>query len=261
MLDPDGKERLWVLSAKPAMPRIVSEDGGITWREAEPLAALAQSAFICGSALFLVIQSVDRLLHPKIIESGTIGIAVMVFSIIATLALVAFQRYVVRHTGSIAIAADSLHYKGDLLMNLMVIVALLLSVNLGLVQADPIMGLAIAAYIVWCAWQIAKDSLQMLMDREIPDEDRARIGEIILGNEEILAFHDLRTRASGPQIFIQCHIEMEGSVSLWKAHDVADRIEHQLETAFPGAEVILHEDPYLGDATDAPGRVERVKPL
>ncbi|MDX1402070.1 MAG: cation diffusion facilitator family transporter [Kiloniellales bacterium] len=215
--------------------------------KAEPLAALAQSAFICGSALFLAIQSIERLIDPQEIESGTVGLAVMVFSIAATLGLVAFQSYVVKRTSSLAIAADSLHYKGDLLMNAMVIVALILSVNFGWIIADPIIGLGIAGYIIWCAWAIAKDALNMLMDRELQDDERKKIIEIITANEEIRGYHDLRTRASGPQTFIQCHIEMDGSLSLWQAHEVADRVEKQLEDAFPGAEVILHEDPYLGD--------------
>ncbi len=215
--------------------------------KAEPLAALGQAAFICGSALFLLVEAAHRLIAPVEVVSGTLGIAVMVFSIIATLFLVAFQSYVVKRTRSLAISADSLHYKGDLLMNCAVIVALLLSVNLGWVHADPIFGIGIAAYIVYSAWLIGRGALNMLMDRELPDDERERIKDVIVADPKVLGIHDLRTRASGRQIFIQCHIEMDGRLSLWEAHEVADRIEKQLEEAFPGAEVILHEDPYLGE--------------
>ena len=214
--------------------------------KAEPLAALGQAAFICGSALFLVFEVIDRLIKPAPIEHGNIGLAVMVFSIVATLALVAFQRYVIARTKSLAIAADSLHYRGDILMNVAVIVALLLSVNLGWLYIDPLFGLGIAAYIVYNAWLIGRDALNMLMDRELPEDERARIRDLILAHPEVQGLHDLRTRASGPHFFIQCHVEMDGELRLWDAHEVADRIEKQLMEAFPGAEVIIHEDPFLG---------------
>lgn len=214
--------------------------------KAEPLAALGQAAFICGSALFLVFEAIDRLIRPASIEHGNIGLAVMVFSIVATLALVTFQRYVIARTRSLAIAADSLHYRGDILMNVAVIVALLLSVHLGWLYIDPLFGLGIAAYIVYNAWLIGRGALNMLMDRELPEDERARIRDLILAHPEVQGLHDLRTRASGPHFFIQCHVEMDGELRLWDAHVVADRIEKQLMEAFPGAEVIIHEDPFLG---------------
>jgi len=214
--------------------------------KAEPLAALGQSTFIAGSAVFLVIESVRRFVSPEAVEHGWVGIAVMVFSVVATAVLVLFQRYVVRETQSLAITADSIHYRSDLLMNLAVIVALILATEFGWPIADPLFALAIAGYIIFTAWQIGASAWQMLMDRELPEEERARIGEIIMANKEVLGLHDLRTRSSGPQVFIQVHIEMEGSKPLHAAHDVADRVEQQLRDAFQGAEVIIHQDPFLG---------------
>jgi ferrous-iron efflux pump FieF len=210
--------------------------------KAEPLAALGQAAFISGSAVFLVIEAISRFSHPRPLLHGEVGIAVMVFSILATLLLVAFQRYVIRRTSSIAIRADSLHYVGDLLVNAAVIVALLLIANFGWTFIDPLFGLAIAAYILFNAWIIARGALDMLMDRELPEEDRRRIRELVLDDREIMGLHDLRTRASGPQTFIQCHIEMDGDLRLHEAHAIADRAEDRLREAFPGAEVIVHQD-------------------
>jgi len=158
------------------------------------------------------------------------------------LLLVAFQRYVIRRTSSIAIRADSLHYVGDLLVNAAVILALLLIANFGWTFIDPLFGLAIAAYILFNAWIIARGALDMLMDRELPEEDRRRIRELVLDDREIMGLHDLRTRASGPQTFIQCHIEMDGDLRLHEAHAIADRAEDRLREAFPGAEVIVHQD-------------------
>lgn len=212
--------------------------------KAEPLAALGQTAFIAGSGLFLIFEAGHRLLDPRPVLHSEIGIAVMVFAIVVTLGLTRLQAYVVRKTGSVAIKADSLHYVGDILVNGAVIVALLLATELGWTIADPLFGLAIAGYIMFNAWQIARGSLDMLMDRELPEAERARIREIALGNPKVLDLHDLRTRSSGRRTFIQVHIEMDGNLSLYSAHAVADEVEEALQAAYPGAEVIIHQDPY-----------------
>lgn len=222
--------------------------------KAEPLAGLVQSAFIAGSALFLFVEAGRRLVHPQEIEDGTMALAVMGVSIALTLALVSFQRYVVRKTASLAISADRLHYFGDLLANASVAVALILAVEFGLQWADPVFGAAIAAYIVWSAWEIIRQSLDQLMDRELPDEDRKRIREIALSHREVRSVHDLRTRASGRDIFIQIHIELDPSASLVRAHKISDEVEAKLRAAFPAAEVIIHQDP---EGLDEPRRTYR----
>ncbi|RMD61541.1 MAG: cation diffusion facilitator family transporter [Alphaproteobacteria bacterium] len=211
--------------------------------KAEPLAALGQSTFIAGSALFLVIEAGQRLYEPQPVQRGEVGIGVMVFAIVVTFALTRFQAHVVRRTGSVAIRADSLHYVGDLLVNAAVIVALVLSAQLGWIYADPLFGIAIAAYILRTAWIIARGAMDMLMDRELPDAERERIKQIVLAHREVTALHDLRTRVSGPRIFIQVHIEMDGDMSLYRAHEIADTVEAALRAAYPDAEVIIHQDP------------------
>ena len=212
--------------------------------KAEPLAALGQSAFIAGSAVFLVIEAGHRVFDPRPVLHGDIGIGVMVFAIVVTFALTRYQAYVVRRTGSIAIQADSLHYVGDLLANGAVIVALVLSFRFGFVYADPLFAIAIAAYILKNAWTIARGAYDMLMDHELPEDERARIKEVVLRHPDVIDMHDLRTRASGPQTFIQVHIEMDGAMSLLHAHEVADEVEAALCAAYPGAEVIIHQDPH-----------------
>lgn len=219
--------------------------------KAEPLAALGQAAFISGSAIFLVIEAGHRLYAPRPVAHVEAGIAVMIFAIAVTFVLTRFQAYVVRQTGSIAIKADSLHYLGDLLVNVAVILALLAVSRLGWAHADPIFGLGIAAYILYNAWLIARGALDMLMDRELPDLERQRIKEIALGHAEVLDLHDLRTRTSGRQTFIQLHLEMDGKMSLKDAHEVADAVEAQLLGEFPDAEVIIHQDPHGVDERHA----------
>jgi ferrous-iron efflux pump FieF len=211
--------------------------------KAEPLAALGQSTFIAGSALFLLVQAGSRLVAPQPVSNTAVGLAVMAFSIAATLLLVLYQRFVIRRTGSLAIKSDALHYAGDLAVNAGVIVALILAGAYGWRRADPIFGAAIALYIVYTAWQIARGALDMLMDRELPDEDRQRIRAIALANPRVRAVHDLRTRASGPTIFVQMHLEVDGELTLTQAHAIADAVEAEILRAFPGAEIIIHEDP------------------
>jgi ferrous-iron efflux pump FieF len=211
--------------------------------KAEPLAGLGQATFITGSAIFLLFEAGQRFIDPRPLHNTTVGIAVMVFSIVATVALVAFQRHVIRRTGSVAIRADSLHYVGDVMVNGSVILALVLTAQLGWSSIDAIFGLGIAFYIVFTAWQIARASFDMLMDRELPDADRRRIREIALAHPQVTALHDLRTRAAGPNVFIQLHLEMDGRLSLFDAHAVADAVEVEVMQAFPGAEVIIHQDP------------------
>ena len=210
--------------------------------KAEPLAGLGQAAFIAGSAVFLILHTVDRLLRPRPLDDIAVGIAVMVFAIIATLALLTIQRYVIKRTGSTAIRADSLHYFSDLLTNLSIIAALLLAA-LGWPGFDPLFALVIAAYILYSAWRIGFEAIQLLMDRELPPEDQERIDAIARGQDMVRGVHGLRTRRSGQTYFIQLHLELDKDMPLAQAHAIADRVEAALTEAFPGADVLIHEEP------------------
>lgn len=218
--------------------------------KAEPLAGLGQAAFIAGSAVFLVFESVNRFVHPVEVEHGRIGIGVMLVSLVMTLVLVTYQRHVIQRTGSMAIRADWLHYVSDIVLNLSVILALVMSTQLGIFIADPVFALAIAGYIIWSAARIALQSLHQLMDRELPDGDRERIIAVCRSHPEVRNVHELRTRASGMDIFIQLHLELDGNLPLIQAHKVADEVERQLRAEFPNADVIIHEDP-VGQEPDA----------
>jgi ferrous-iron efflux pump FieF len=211
--------------------------------KAEPLAALGQSAFIAGSALFLLVQAGSRLVSPQPVANTVVGLAVMAISIAATLVLVLYQRAVIRRTGSLAIKADALHYASDLAVNASVVVALILTGVYGWQRADPIFAAGIGLYIMYTAWQIARSAFDMLMDRELPDGDRERIRGIALADPRVRAVHDLRTRAAGLTTFVQMHLEVDGGLTLAEAHAIADAVEANILQAFPGAEIIIHQDP------------------
>lgn len=212
--------------------------------KAEPLAGLAQSGFVLGSAGFLLVHAGERLVRPTPVSNTEVGYAVMALAIGLTIALVLYQRYVVRRTGSLAIKADSLHYSVDLLSNVSVMFALALSSRFGWLWADPLVAIAISLFILHSAWQILKDSLNLLMDRELPDEDRERICRIACSHPGVIDIHDLRTRSSGTHVFIQFHLELDGNMTLLDAHTIADQVMNELEQAFPDAEVLIHEDPH-----------------
>ena len=211
--------------------------------KAEPLASLGQAAFIAGSAVLLLIEALQHLLTPQPVANTGLGIAVMVVAIGVTFALVAFQSHVVRRTGSLVVSADEFHYRTDLVLNGSVIVSLLATRWLGWVYLDPIFGAAIGLWIIYGAWEVAKKALIQLMDRELPDGDRARIRQIALAHPQVKSVHDLRTRAAGPTAFIQIHVEMDGDLTLAEAHRISDAVEADILAAFPQAEVMIHQDP------------------
>ena len=212
--------------------------------KAEPLAALAQAAFITASALLLSIQAGNRLWSPQPIEQGELGLIIMGCSILLTLLLVSFQTLVIRKTQSIAIQADRLHYLGDLIPNLAVIAALILTSLLDLPIIDPVFGILAALYLLRGAWQTGRTALDMLMDRELPDEIRNHVRELALAEPDVLGLHDLRSRQSGSLYFFQMHLELPPELPLNKAHDISDRVEQAILQEYPDAEILIHQDPH-----------------
>jgi ferrous-iron efflux pump FieF len=210
--------------------------------KAEALAGLGQAIFIAGSSVFLLFEAVDKLLEPEPLQATHVGVGVMVFSILMTALLLLIQRYVIRRTGSTAIAADSLHYFSDLAVNAGIILAILTSA-MGHLWVDGAVGLVIALFILRSSWQIGHESAQLLLDREIPGDVRDVISAIVAEHPRALGFHDLRTRESGHTQFIQLHVDMDQHMSLLEAHDLAESIEMAIREKYPRADVIIHEDP------------------
>jgi len=211
--------------------------------KAEALGGLGQSTFIAGSAVWLIIDAIHRLIHPHPLQESGTGSVVMIIAIILTLLLVIYQRYVIKRTRSLAISADSLHYLGDLYTNIGVLISLNISVLFGWTRLDSLVGAGIAGYILYTSWTIGRRALDVLMDRELPDEARLRITQIVLKDPRVWGIHDLRTRSAGLQDFIQMHLDMDEKLSLLEAHDVANDVELSLQDAFPHAEIIIHQDP------------------
>ena len=211
--------------------------------KAEPLAGLAQGAFITASALFLVIQAVNRILAPEPIDNSVQALIVMCIAIACAIMLVLYERRVVARTGSLAVEADQTHYLGDLVTNVGVVLALVLSAYLGWTLADPLIAIAVAGIMLWSALGVGRDSFNQLMDRELPDEERARIRRLAESHGAVRNVHDLKTRAAGLSTFIQLHLALDPEMRLSEAHKVSDAVEQAILNAYPGAEVIIHQDP------------------
>jgi ferrous-iron efflux pump FieF len=211
--------------------------------KAEAIAALIQVGVITFSALGIGWRAIDRLVSGSTTAHAEFGIAASVVAIAATLVLVLYQRRVIARTGSVAIRTDYIHYSSDLALNGSVIVALLLDQYLHIRAADPMLGLAIALWLIWSAWRASAHAIDQLMDKEWPEEKRRRFIEVAARHPELKGIHDLRTRSSGMHDFVQFHVWVDPAMTVAEAHEVMDEIEHKLEAEFPGCEVLIHPDP------------------
>ncbi|GIU11192.1 MULTISPECIES: cation diffusion facilitator family transporter [unclassified Shewanella] len=210
--------------------------------KAEPLASLAQSAFILGSAFLLFFHGGERLINPVEVKHATLGVVVSIIAIVLTFALVMLQKRALAATSSTVVEADSLHYKSDLFLNAAVLLALILS-QYGWWWADGLFAVLIALFIGQQAIGLAYRSVQSLLDRELDDETREKIAEIAKRDPQVRGIHDLRTRESGKTMFIQFHLELDGNLSLHQAHKIAVETSERVRGEFVDSEVIIHQDP------------------
>jgi len=211
--------------------------------KSEGLAALIQALIIAGSGLFVCAEAVQRFIAPQPVEQAEMGVLVMVGATLATVVLVSYQRYVSRRTGSVAIGADALHYSTDLLVNIGVGTALYVSARTDWLLLDPVVGLVVGGYVLLSSVQMVSQSLDILLDREIPDTDRERVRELALAHPEVLGLHDMRTRHGGAHYILQFHLELPPGISLWHSHEILDAVEERIRQEYPGCEIIIHADP------------------
>lgn len=211
--------------------------------KAEALAAMFQVVLISISALTLAARAIGQWAAGARPEEAEGGIAVSVIAMLATVALLAWQRRVIRQTGSLAISTDHMHYQSDLFLNLAVIAALALDQYAGVAGADPFFGLAIALWLGWGAWGASQEAVDQLMDKEWPPEKKDRFLAVVARHPELRGLHDLRTRTSGNRDFVQFHVAVDPAMTIRAAHDVMDEIEAKLLAEFPGVEILIHPDP------------------
>lgn len=228
-----------IYAAKPA-----DEDHAFGHTSAEDLAALGQALFILVSSGVIAWAAVARLLSPTPVTLAAEGpgMVVMGLSVALTLGLVLWQGRVARKTGSRVVAADRLHYLGDLLPNLGAIASLWMSARFGLADVDSVVALASAAVLALGAARIGKGAWDALMDRAAEPEVVEGIAAIARDWPGVLGYHDIKTRMAGSRIFVQIHIELDGDQSLRQAHDIGAALRRAILQAYPQADVIVHKD-------------------
>ncbi len=211
--------------------------------KAEALVALFQTGLITFSAGWIGYRSIERLVAGAQTGAAELGITVSLVSMAATLLLISYQRHVVAKTGSVAIATDRVHYQSDLLLNASVIAALVLDQSAGLVGADAVFGLVIAGWLLVGAWRSSIRAIDQLMDREWPEAQRAAFLAAAAEYPELAGLHDLRTRTSGSNNFVQFHVWVPEDWTIRQAHDRIDVVDLALQKRFPGTEILIHLDP------------------
>lgn len=211
--------------------------------KAESFAGLFQAGLVAVSGALIAVEAVRRLVDGRQVAHGEEAILVMVASIVVTAALVWYQARAIAQTGSVATRGDMTHYAADMLANVAVIGGIAASAFLHWTWADAAAGLFVAAWLGHGAWKVARQSADHLMDRELPETDRVRIRELALQGAEVLAVHDLRTRASGPFIHIQFHADLDPDLPLRRAHEIIVCAEERIRAEFPAADIIIHPDP------------------
>jgi ferrous-iron efflux pump FieF len=211
--------------------------------KAEALAAMVQVVLISISALGIAARAIEQFIGGGRTQAAGEGIGVSVIALVATLALLGWQRYVIGRTGSLAIRTDHVHYQSDLLLNLAVIAALALDQYGGIGGADPLLGLAIAGWLGWSAWGASQQAVEQLMDREWPADKKEHFLQVVARHPELRGVHDMRTRTAGNRDFVQFHVWVDGNMTVRHAHRVMDEVEDKLLAAFPGVEILIHPDP------------------
>ncbi len=222
--------------------------------KAEALAGLVQAGFIAASGGALLLAVGERLINPHQVREEEVGLVISALAVVLTIGLVSFQRHVVKRSGSIAIDADMAHYKTDLVASLATGLGLYASGKLDQPLIDSGVAGLVALYLIRGAWEVGRGSLNVLMDRELPDGERTRIRGIALSHPEVRSVHELRTRSAGLTKFIQLHIVVDPTMPLGNAHVIGDRVEAMLHEAFPQAEIILHVDGWDDREPRAPAR-------
>ena len=228
-----------------AASRPADEDHSYGHGKAESLAGLFQSLVIAASGGVLIYESIRRIISPNPTQSEWVGILTMIVAVLVSIALVARLRRVARETESPALQADATHYVTDIYSNASALLALVI-VGLTPYQiADPIVSFGIACYILWSAVAVGRDSIDVLMDRRLPLEVDEQVADVVnrYRDQGVLGFHDLRTRRSGSQKFIDLHLEVERDMRLQEAHDVTVRVLRAIEAEIPRARVQIHTDP------------------
>lgn len=211
---------------------------------AESLSALIQAAFVAGSGLFVLYDGFNRIFNPTTIQQTTFGIVIMIISLVSTFILILFQKHVAKITNSIAISADSEHYKVDILTNFSIIISLVAVKVFNINWLDILTAALISIYLIYNAYKIAYEAIGSLTDKELDEKIRNKVVQIIKSCADIKGFHDFRSRDLGGVYFFELHLEFDGNLTLFETHKLTEIVENKIKAEFDNSQVIIHQDPY-----------------
>jgi cation diffusion facilitator family transporter len=210
----------------------------------ENIASLFQSLFLIIMGLILVAEGTRQALAVDELPDFDGGIVVMLLSSLASFAVGRRLLRIGRETDSPLLQADSYHFTMDTYTNAGVVIALVLAQWQGSVLWDRIVAILIGAWVIIAAFGILRSSVDALMDKFIPQELQKEIDQIILSHSpEIMGYHKMRSRRSGPQKLVDLHLVTCRYRSLTEAHEIADHIEKEIESRVKYSDVIIHIDP------------------
>ena len=210
----------------------------------EALSALLQAMFVGSSGIFVIYDGIQRLINPVLITNISMGITVMLISVCATLFLVLFQTFVAKRTNSLAIKADMAHYTVDFLTNSTVIISLIFVQLWGVAYFDIIAALFISVYLLYNAYSLAKEAVELITDKELPIEVKEKVENVVKKSKGVLGLHDFRTRSLGDIYYFELHLEIDGNVSLFEAHKIATTVENKILKLYPNSQILIHQDPF-----------------
>jgi len=211
--------------------------------KAEGFSSMLQAALVFGSAALIGREAVVHLLKPEPVRAEGWAIAIMVLSLVLTAALVYMQGRVLKQTASVAVSGDRAHYVSDFASNIAALIGIGLTMATGEPRWDALAGLFVTLWLVWGAIKVLRDATDHLMDHELGESERKAIIGAVMADPSIKDVHELRTRASGPTIHIQMHIDLDPDLSLDQAHRIVVAAERRVLEAFPAADLIIHPDP------------------
>ena len=211
--------------------------------KAEAFASLTQAGLVFASCALVGEEAVSHLLHAKPIAYEVPSLVVMAVSMLLTAGLVWAQSRVLHAARSVAVEGDRMHYAADFASNVISFAGIAVAALLHSPQADALAGLLVAAWLLWGAIGVFRRASGELMDRELSDDARRQVRNLMREDARVLDVHQLRMRASGPYIHIQMHASLEPALSLIEAHQVMVAAEKRVLEAFPAADIIIHPDP------------------
>ena len=211
--------------------------------KAEAFASLVQAGLVFASAALIGQEAIRHVAEPRPLQHQGWGVAVMALSTVLTVSLVVAQTKVLKRTRSVAVSGDRAHYLADIVSNVVALAAIGASALVGISGFDAAGGIAVAVVLLWGAIGVFRQASDELLDRELPDEARARIVSLMTEDARLTGVHQLRTRAAGPTVHIQMHADLDPELSLENAHEVVVAAEKRVLDAFPNADIIIHADP------------------